>query len=130
EQNGCLGLLIERMLAGLAVADARGQDVVGGADRDLFGLDRPLGVDGGDAARVADEPGALLPQRVEHLVARQRTEVAEDEHGGQRSDRQRGDQRVAQQRTTGDAGLLLRLVKDLERDRLILLAAAYVVALV
>src|SRR5699024_8533779 len=83
-----------------------------------------------DAARVADEPGALLPQGVEHLVARQRYEVAEDEYGRQGSDRQRSDERVAQQRTTGDAGFLLRLVEDLKRDRLIFLAAADVVAFV
>ena len=118
------------MVAGLVIADARRQDVVSRADRDLVGLDRTLGIHRGDSARIADEASALLPQRVEQLVARQRSEVAEDEDCRQRCDRQCGDERVAQQGTTGDSRLFLGLVEDLERDRLILFAAADVMTFV
>ena len=66
------------------------------------------------------EPDSWAPERGEELVAGERTQVAEHEDRGQRRDGHRSDERVPDERTPRDAGLVLRLVEDLQGNGLVL----------
>src|ERR1700712_4235909 len=75
------------------------------ADLNVGRLDR-------GATDVLDDAHPLLPDGVEELVARQRTEVAQRQDRDQAEGTHRAEQRVADQRPTPDAGLLETGLQD------------------